>query len=73
MPDTLVRYCFIPGCRRPITACNGFVIARDFLAFLTEKLPSREVRELCGVCREKLYGEDEEFLAFVQSLQEEKR
>ncbi len=69
MVNIIVRYCFNPECRRPITECNGFVIARDFLAFWEGRLPAEKVRELCGMCRERLYGKNEEFLALIEATQ----
>lgn len=41
-----IRHCW--RCNDPITACNGFVLARDYLAMLKGEqiIP----RELCGRC-----------------------
>ena len=44
------RRCVNPDCSRPISECNGFIVARDFLAFLEKQLSAQEVRELCGRC-----------------------
>ncbi len=49
----MIRNCANPDCRAPIAASNGFVIARDFLAFEEGKLPAEKVRELCGKCNFK--------------------
>jgi hypothetical protein len=40
------------GCDRPITACNGFGLARDVIACQDGKRKEFP-RELCGVCVEK--------------------
>ena len=44
-----MRRCLRCG-RGPITACNGFVLARDLLLAQAGKLPYHRVREHCGVC-----------------------
>jgi len=62
----MMRSCLNPECRRPIEECNGFVIIRDFLAFLAGKLSPQKVRELCGICRERIYGNPEEFIRLLE-------
>jgi hypothetical protein len=44
--EFMARHCM--DCKKPISLCNGFVIASD----LTEYLAGRrwKVRELCGLC-----------------------
>jgi hypothetical protein len=37
-------------CAAPLTACNGFVLARDWLAAAEGRIPWTKVREHCGVC-----------------------
>jgi hypothetical protein len=44
-----VRTCYIPGCGRKITKCDGRVVGRDLLAVL-EGRTTRIPRELCGNC-----------------------
>jgi hypothetical protein len=46
----MARVCANPTCRKPLSACFGFVVARDFLADLAGTRPATEVRELCGLC-----------------------
>ena len=43
------RYCMF-NCGTEITACFGFVLARDFVAFAQGKLEATKVREMCGKC-----------------------
>ena len=41
------RNCFV--CNAPINLCNGFILARDFVAFIEGKILARE---FCGHCVE---------------------
>ncbi len=50
MSDT--RNCL--RCGSEITACNGFVLARDMLLAMDGRIQWRQVREHCGMCREWL-------------------
>lgn len=53
-PGHLPRACWF--CARPIQACMGFVLARDYLAAeqaWKQGLETPRVRELCGFCVEK--------------------
>ena len=43
--SVLSRNCFV--CDAPIDLCNGFILARDFVAFLKGKILARE---FCGRC-----------------------
>lgn len=45
-----MRRCLNPECQRFIEDCNGFVVGRDFLAFLEGKISWIKVREFCGKC-----------------------
>ena len=45
----MIRKCYL--CGRPITECNGFVNASDFLKVLSGEITRIEdVREFCGYC-----------------------
>jgi hypothetical protein len=44
--EALIRHCI--GCDKEITACNGFQLARDFIAHCNKERTT--IRELCGVC-----------------------
>lgn len=46
------RHCL--RCGGDITACMGFVLARDMLLAMDGLITWRQVREHCGVCREWL-------------------
>ena len=55
----MMRKCL--RCSAPITACNGFVLARDWLAAFEGRIPWTAVREHCGRCREWIiatFGDD---------------
>ena len=45
-----MRHCANPECRKEINECNGFIVGRDFFAFLEGKISRDQVRELCGKC-----------------------
>lgn len=42
------RHC--ARCGRLIERCNGFVLARDLVAFMEGEIEATKVRELCGKC-----------------------
>lgn len=43
-------------CGRPIHACFGYVMAGDFVEWLEGKRFSRDIRERCGICIERIQG-----------------
>ena len=44
----MIRYCI--RCNTEIERCNGFVLARDLVAFFEGETQSTNARELCGRC-----------------------
>lgn len=54
-----MRQCVNPECRQPITKCDGFVVARDYLDYLAA--PGGKIRELCGKCVFKFEGSNQLF------------
>lgn len=48
--DRIERKCW--RCKKPITACMGFVNAGDFIEAAMGKRSFRQVKELCGKCVE---------------------
>lgn len=61
----MIRRCLNPDCRREITECNGFVLARDYLDFLDGKLTAEKVREFCGLCHFRFPPGSQAFNEFV--------
>ena len=45
-----MRQCINPVCHRPISKCDGAVIARDMLEYQDGLRPIAHVRELCARC-----------------------
>lgn len=41
-------------CERPIERCNGFVLARDLVAYFEDRIKGPEIREYCGGCVDKV-------------------
>ena len=51
--DPPVRRCH--QCGILIDMCNGFVKAGDWLDLVAGKIEAKDVRELCGLCINKVY------------------
>jgi hypothetical protein len=51
-------------CTRSISACMGFVVAGDFLKFISGKIPREKILEYCGVC---IFKKETELELLLQS------
>jgi hypothetical protein len=45
-----IRYCINDECRRPITVCNGYIVARDMVEHNEGRREAKHIREFCGSC-----------------------
>lgn len=55
-------------CGATITACMGFVLARDMLAAWADRIQFTEVREHCGKCALWLSLQPDESRAYFQRV-----
>jgi len=56
-------------CGVEITACNGFVLARDWLSAMDGLIPWTSVREHCGKCVTELSLLPDEGQAYLIGIQ----
>jgi hypothetical protein len=50
-------------CGVPINKCMGFVKAGDWLDLIDGKIKAEQVRELCGLCVNRVYPVEEDTAA----------